>query len=760
LRFPLPAGLLRIRGYERGHSALILPAAAATRQLPQVEQRLYYYDSAPARGSRELLLPELWRMLRLRRWVIAGCVGASLLLTVAYVLIKDARYQAAASIEVSPAGTNSMGLDDVASRMLNPSDPTIQLQSALTVLQSSTVALAVMQQTRLAERKDFAGRWTQPAGTDVTKLAPEARDHLLRRFAKALKVEILPKTDILIVRFRAKDPALAAEVVNATVSSYAERNFRSRYDSAAQVSNWLSAQMEDLKLKANQAQEKLAALQKERGLIGVDETDNIVTDKLKDLNEQLTAAESDRILKEARYRIAGSGNPELIASTIPEPTLQVLRSQQAQLRVDYARLSTKYGEGYPRLAELGNELSQVDSAIATELKNLSERYKNEYLAASSAEKMLDAKFEQQKQKAYDLSEGAAQYAILKHEVETSQDLYQTLQLKLKQAGIVAGLASANIEVVEAGQVPSQPVDPNPLLDFPLGIGAGLVLGLVSALALEVSDTSVRNREEAEAVSGLPVLAEVPQVNALSSPTRRLFRKGEAEALRLIAHCEPLSPATESYRSLRTSLLVSGSDRMQVLAVTSSMPAEGKSLTSINLATVLAQQGAKVLLVDADLRQPAIHKAFGFTGDVGLSDILAGRSSVEWCAARSDSLPNLAVLAAGSSCTSPAEMLAADAMSAWLAHWRQCFDYVVLDTPPLKLFTDAVVVGAQADAVLLVTRYGLTTKYSLRHAGELLRRSKLNVAGLVLNGMDRRYESSYYHPYGYGLADQRERVLDN
>ena len=361
-----------------------------------------------------------------------------------------------------------MGLDELTSRMLNPSDPTLQLQSAVTVLESTTVALAVIQQTKLAERSDFAGRWVQPPGTDVATLSPKVRDKLLIRFHKNLKVEIVPKTDILSVAFRTKDPKLSAEVVNSIVTSYTERNFRSSYDSATQVSNWLSAQMDDLKLKANEAQEKLAALQKRRGLIGVDETDNIITDKLKDLNEQLTAAESDRIVKEARYRIAGSGNPELIASTVPDATLQVLRSQQAQLRVDYAKLSTKFGDGYPKLAELGSQMSQVDSAINAELKNLSERYKNEYLAASNTEKMLQSKFEEQKQKAYDLNQGAAQYAILKHEVETTQDLYQTLQLKLKQAGIVAGLASANVAVVEPGQIPSEPVDPNPILDLRLG----------------------------------------------------------------------------------------------------------------------------------------------------------------------------------------------------------------------------------------------------------------------------------------------------
>jgi len=715
--------------------------------------RQHLYPVPAEAGSRELLLPELWRMLRLRWRVIAACAAACLLMATLYVLLKAPRYQATARIEVSPAGTNSMGLDELTSRMLSPSDPTVQLQSAVTVLESSTVALAVMQQTKLAQRKDFAGHWVQPTGSDVATLTPEARDHLFERFRKALNIEVVPKTDIITVQFRARDPALASEVVNAIVSSYAERNFRSSYDSAAQVSTWLSAQMEDLKLQANQAQEKLAALQKRRGLIGVDETDNIVTDKLKDLNEQLTAAESDRIVKEARYRIAGSGNPELIASSIPEPTLQVLRSQQAQLRVDYAKLSTKFGDGYPKLAELGSEMAQVDSAINVELKNLSERYKNEYLAAASTEKMLRAKFDEQKQKAYEINEGAAQYAILKHEVETSQDLYQTLQLKLKQAGIVAGLASANIGVVEAGQVPSEPVDPKPLRDIPLGLGCGLALGIASALTLEVLDNTIRDGEEAEAVAGLPLLARIPQIESL-------LRRSENAALPIVAQRGLHSTAAESYRSLRTSLLMSTEKRPRVLAVTSSTPSEGKSVTAINCALALAQQEANVLLVDADLRQPSIQQAFGLPQSPGLSAILAGTSSAADAEGKSEALPNLTIVTAGDGCSCPAELLATDSMSSTLTDWRSRFDYVVLDTPPVSVFTDAVVLGSQADAVLLVARYGVTTKYALRHAAELLRRSSVKVAGVVLNAIDRRYESSYYHPYGYGLARRPRRSLDS
>ena len=723
------------------------------RQLEAADIRPYpYLDPTP---GGELLLPELWRTLRTCSSVIAGCALAFLVLAALYVLIKSPRYEASATIEVSPAGTNSMGLDELTSRILSPSDPTIQLQSAVTVLESSTVALAVMQQTKLAERKDFAGKWTQPSGRDVASLSPEARDNLLMRFQKGLKVEVVPKTDIINVRFRSKDPKLSAEVVNAIVSSYSERNFRSSYDSATQVSSWLSAQMEDLRLKANQAQEKLAALQKQRGLIGVDETDNIITDKLKDLNEQLTAAESDRIVKEARYRIAGSGNPELIASTVPEPTLQVLRSQQAQLRVEYAKLSTKFGDGYPKLAELGSQMAQVDSAINAELRNLADRYKNEYLAASTTEKMLQSKFEEQKQKAYDLNQGAAQYAILKHEVETTQDLYQTLQLKLKQAGIVAGLASANIGVVEAGQVPFQPIDPRPVLDLVLGLGCGLAVGIVAALSLEVLDTTIRSAEEAESVTALPILAEIPQVAGKKPDLiRRELPAPATHELCLIAHQQPQSEAAESYRCLRTSLLLRAIEPPpQVLAITSCLSGEGKTLTAVNCALVLAQQGARVLLVDTDFRHPSLHEAFGLPRDPGLAAMLTGDDSGREAIARSELLPNLAIVSAGAPCPYPAETLASPRMLELLDDWRSRYDHIIFDTPPASMFTDAVVVGARADAVLLVARCGATTKYALRHARRLLQRANLNLLGVVLNGVDKRYERSYYHRYGYGFTNK-------
>jgi len=411
---------------------------------------------------------------------------------------------------------------------------------------------------------------------------------------------------------------------------------------------------------------------------------------------------------------------------------------------------------------LANQMSQVDSAINAELRNLSERYKNEYLAASNTEKMLQNKFEEQKQKAYDLNQGAAQYAILKHEVEGTQDLYQTLELKLKQAGIVAGLASANIGIVEPGQVPSEPIDPQPVLDLALGLGCGLGIGVLSAIALEMLDTTIRGGEEAESVAALPILAEIPQVD---SPKRSVFGRRlpalPVPEIGLIAYHHPQSQAAESYRCLRTSLLLPSRDRPpQAFSIASCLSAEGKTSTAVNCAVVLAQQGAKVLLVDTDLRQPAIHTAFKIPEGPGLNEVLTGVCRSDEAFVRSDLLPSLTVLPAGNHCACPAETLASPNMTELLDHWRTHYDHIIFDTPPVSQFTDGVVLGAQVDAVLLVARCGATTRFALRYARDRLQRANLNVIGVVLNGADTRYDGSYYHHFDYGFGAKRAEQLES
>lgn len=715
---------------------------------------------AVTRPLDEAQVAEVRRMLRRHLWLIAACTMVSLLLAGCYLLVKAPQFEAVAQIEVRPPGTNSLGLNEMAAKLFSPAEANTELQSAVQVLQSNTIALEVMQQLRMAERGDFAGRWRVDGTAPVELLRPEVRDHLLQRFRKGFGVSVVPKTDIVTVRFKSRNAELSAAVVNAVIETYTERKIRTSYDSATQVSNWLSGQMDDLKRRASESQEKLAELQRTTGLIGADENSNIVTDKLKQLDEQLTAAQSDRMVKEARYRVATSGNPELLVSAAPDPTLQLLRTQEAELRLQYAQLSTKFGSGYPKLVELTAQVTKVDQAIDVELNKLSDRYKNDYRASADAERSLRTAFEEQKQKAYELNYGAAQYAILKHEAESSRNLYETLQRKLKEAGITAGLASANIGLVDAAQVPSEPVEPKVPVVLGLGLGAGLVLGTLGAVVLEATDTTIRSAEEAEELCAVPSLATIPRMGHESGLGLHWPHVVEGEHdWTVVAQQHPYSMAAESYRTLRSSLLLGGGNA-KVLVVTSALPSEGKTLTAVNCATVLAQQGSKVLLVDADLRRSSLHRTLRIRREPGLGDVLNGRCMASEVPVKIGDIPRLSVVSAGMKVIFPAEALASEEMSAALDEWRESYDHVVIDTPPVAMVTDGVVVASQADAVLLVAMASETTRKALKRTCDVLLRANARIAGVVMNGADARADSRYYQAYGpYDNESASELTLD-
>ena len=705
----------------------------------------------PGGPQRELLLPEMLQLLRRRRWIIASCTLAGLLMAMVYVTLRDPRYEALSQIEVTPANTNGLGLDELAAKALNPNDSTLRLQAAVKVLQSNSLAIDVMDQLALAQNKTFAGRWQQPQGGNSSEWPAPVRDHLLRRFQKSLRVELVPKTDIVAINFCAHDPILASAVANVIVEKFRERSLRTSYESASQVSEWLSKQLEDLKFKARISQEQLAALERTSGLLGQDETDNIVFGKLKQLDEQLTELESDRIVKEARYRIAASGDPELLASTVPDVTLQVLRTQQAGLRAQYAQLSSKFGSGYPKLAEVADQMAASDTAVDRELKELGQRYRNDYSAALHSEQMLRASFEAQKQKAYRLNEDAAQHAILKREVESTQQLYETLQLKLKQAGIAAGLASANIEVIDPAQVPSEPSEPKPLSATLIGLGAGLLCGTVLALALESADDSVRAPEEVEQATGVPALGAIPRWHR---PARGLlaWRRAASNIVadrwddRALMWREPASMAAEAYRAACHSLLLASQPcAPRVIAFGSALPLEGKTTTAVNCAIALAQQGAKVLLVDGDLRQPSLHEYFGLGSQPGLRSQLQ-QSAGEDLACEITQQPGLWVLPAGASEDGGSRLLDGKSLQPLLTQWREAYDHVVVDTPPLSLVSDALVLSSCADAVVLVVRCEKTPRRAIRRAAEALHRARANLNGFLLNA----FEVTSYYGYPAGL----------
>jgi capsular exopolysaccharide synthesis family protein len=381
--------------------------------------------------------------------------------------------------------------------------------------------------------------------------------------------------------------------------------------------------------------------------------------------------------------------------------------------------------------------------------------RGEYNQAIQREKMLRAALEAQKQEANRLNERAIQFNVLKREAEGSRELYDSLLRKSKEAAVVASLRSGNIRTVDSARVPESPSKPNIPRNIALGMFMGLLAGVGLAIVLDILDNTVRTPEEAQNITHLPSLGLVPLMgdNADAKPAtgKRLPAKtsgGRNTSLGLVAYGRPKSEVSEAYRALRTSVLLSAFGKApKVLLLTSPLPQEGKSTTSVNLGIVLAQKGGRVLIVDADLRRPNIHRTFGVGSTAGLSTVLAGSDTFEKAAIPSPILPNLTILPAGPTPPQPSEMLGSPMMRELVARWAQEYDHVIIDSPPVLSVTDAVLLSSVADAVILVIRSGQTTKEALRRSRNLLAQVNARVLGIVMNAVDLRSPDGYYYYYG-------------
>ena len=350
-----------------------------------------------------------------------------------------------------------------------------------------------------------------------------------------------------------------------------------------------------------------------------------------------------------------------------------MREQQADLKIQIAQLSTQFGNSYPKVVQLNTQLKEVDAQLQIEMKKVVSRVRSDYLAALQHESMLREALDNQKQEANKLNESAIEYSLLKRDVESYRTLYEGLMEKLKEAGVTAGLRSNNIRSVDKARVPTYPSEPNVPRNLTFALALGLTTGIGLAFLLEGIDNTVRTPEQAQVISGLPSLGMIPlgSKSGIEAAARRLTVASSREAVELVTQSRPQSQMAESYRALRTSLLLTSlGGPPKVILVTSALPQEGKTTTSINTAIVLAQKGTRVLLIDADLRRPSIHKTLGMGPKTGLSNVLTGNATLQQAVVRSSILPTLFVLPAGTPPPNPAELLASSNMRDILAELRE------------------------------------------------------------------------------------------
>jgi len=713
----------------------------------------------------ELSLAGIWRVVFKHKALFLITTATVFLAVIVYTVTMTPVYESVARLQIDPSRSSNLGLDEMINEKLGTGEGGSRIQTEVRVIESDTVAMHVIEALALAKQPAFAGKSASTA-TAIDPLAMSAMDRqrLVNRFHASLAVRVLPNTQIVELRFRSTDPKLATMAANSLVEQYMQRNLQTHYDGTVQVSNWLSRQMEDLQSKAAEAQEKLADFQKRNSILptGGDDSSNIVTDRLKILNEQLTQAEADRIVKEARHRLAQTGDPELIASVIPSTTIQILRSQEADLKAQLAQLNSKYGSGYPKVREIQTQIARLDSAIAAEIANVGKRLDDEYLSAAKSESLLRAQFNEQKDKAYKLNEHGVEYAVLKHDVENGRDLYDTLQLKLKMAGVTAGLSSSYISVVDRAEIPASPIEPRRRLNYFLGLFGGLITGLMLAFVVESLDDTLSSSEELEQCTLLPVLCSVPLDQSPAQKPETGKDDGVVrQAPLLLSH--PRSQAAEAFRGLRTAILLSSPDRQpKVIAVVSSVASEGKTTVSVNLGVAFAQRGESVLLIDGDLRRSTMHAQFGLPHSrFGTSTALTQGINERSIMTPVESLPNLSLMPAGPHPPNPAELLGSKRMAELLESMSTKYDRVIVDTPPVLSVADSLALANIADAVVLVVRSRVARKKAVLRVRDLLHRASSNVVGVVFNCVDLKLEHYYYYAQkSYYGKSSRHYYSDN
>jgi len=716
-------------------------------------------------SPREPHLYDYLLIVRKHMWMVLSFMLGVITIAAIATFRMQAVYVSTARIEIDRENPNLLPFQppDSYDYMMD-TDNYIETQAK--ILTSETLALQTIRNSEFSTRPEFSSPNGPSEAIASGSLANQKRPPELGQFLGSLSVKRVPSTRLMDVSFESTDPQFAARIVNAHINTFIEQNFRSKYEATTRASTWLTDQLSELKIKVQKAEDARIAYERQNQIWTLDDKQNITSQRLSDINKQLTEAQSERMKKESLYEFAKSGNLDAVPHVQNNVALTDLLKRRSETASEYSDALNQYGPNFPKVQRLKEQLKELDGTIDREQQKILNVLESDYREARQRESLLTQALDQQKIEANQMAEKLVEYNILKREAEANKTLYEGLMTKLKETAISQGLRSSNIRVVDPAMVPSTPTRPAKARTLALACLVGLVGGIGLAFLREYLDNTVKTPDDVETLARLPSLAVVPQFIQSNGNSRRrgallnVPANGEGKRIELVAQHMPKSPMSEAFRVLRTSILLSQADcPPKVILVTSALPREGKTTAAANLAVTLAQLGDSTVLVDADLRKPGIGRLLNLgTGKyAGLSSYLAGVSSLDLVSLPHPTIPNLVIIPTGPLPPNPADLLASHKLSEAIAELRNKFKFVVLDSPPIMAATDAVILSVQVDGVLLVVRSGSTPKAAFTRTRDLLNSVKCRILGVVLNAVDSSapdyYYSYRYYPYSYGYGPQ-------
>lgn len=727
---------------------------------------------------------EIWELIKKRRMIVYYFAGFVLLAALIRIQLQTPLFMTNGTLLIEKEGRNQMNLLNQYYAYDNDWNNEY-LNTQIRVLTSRSLAKKVINELqRVPGQESLNPAPKQGSLQKILGMNQKGADSdaqmtgAVSGFLGSFGVSNIKDTRLLQVSYISPDPKLAARAVNTLFDKFIEFNLEMKAESTKQAAEFLTAQIEEMRRNLAQKEQELQEYGKRKELYYIRGEDSTVVQKLSDLNSAYTAAQIERINKEAIYReLKGKpfdNYPDVRVNSLIQGLKQEFSARESEIK----KKSQIFQDSYPEMQRLRSQQEGLQKRINEETADIARKSLNqaeaEYQAALKKENYLVELLNQQKGSVVSSNANAIYYNSLKIEVQNMTNLLDFLTRRQKESMLssrLEGLQTSNIKIVDRAEIPQRAFSPNKqrtlLLALMLGLGGGIFL----IFALNYLDNTVKSPEEVEKLLHLPALGFIPAVGAKPghsyyqhyySDRKKEQSEKKIKSVELVNLKDPESTFAEHYRNIRTSLLLSTPDQPpKIMVVTSALPQEGKTVTVINLAVAFTQLGKKVLVIDGDLRRPRLHKIFRIKNLAGITSLLVGRSRLEDIIYRYPGEPNLHIIPSGPIPPNPVELVISKGMGEMMAKLRQHYDFIFIDAPPLMGISDAILLGEHADGLLLVAWGGKTPRKVIEKAKTEIEKYNVKLFGLILNKVNlRRFAyaySSYHYKYGSYREDEEKRA---